>query len=359
MAQSGDGKTVLVTGGTGYVAGHCIQQLLQAGYTVRATVRNTDPERLKYLTSMDPDGSKLSFFKADLLDPPETFEPAVEGCYAVLHVASPYTMKFKDPAKELVEPAEKGSITVLEACRRKGVKKVVVTSSLAAVTDEPEKRFTEEDWNVKSTVKRNPYFYSKVRGEKAAWEFAEKNPDVKVITVLPCYVMGPAHNPKTINPTVQTIVDLFTGKFPAVLELTIPLCDVRDVARAHILAIENDAAKGRYLVCTQCLHLRELPAFYRERCSKKATKKLPKREWTGKMGTGMVKFLSKFQGKANADYMKTHLGKRMDVDGSKLANELELQYTPWQDTLMDTYTDLVAKGHLPSEDGKVQVAEAK
>jgi len=254
------GKPVCVTGAAGFIATHLIKQLLDAGYKVRGTVRKVDKEKYKFLYDLDKDGGNLELVAANLIDE-GSFDDAVAGCEYVMHVASPYIMNAKDPQKELVDPAVKGTLTVLESCTKsKTVKRVILTSSVAAVTDSPvnDHVYTEKDWNTQSSLTRLPYYYSKKLAEEAGWEYVKKHSDDKegkfeLVVINPFVVIGPEMvvpaKEEELNTSNKIIADIFNGIFPGILSLAWGMVDVRDVARAHVLAMENPDAEGRYLCC--------------------------------------------------------------------------------------------------------------
>ncbi|MCA9582595.1 MAG: NAD-dependent epimerase/dehydratase family protein, partial [Myxococcales bacterium] len=169
-------RPVLVTGATGYVASQLIADLLARGYKVRGTVRNLSREAShRHVRELPGAAERLELVEANLLDE-GSFDLAAQGVDYVMHTASPYTLDVADPERDLVKPAEEGTLNVLRSCKRSStVKRVVLTSSMAAVTDEPlsGKIYTEADWNGTSSLQRNPYFYSKARAERAAWAFVE------------------------------------------------------------------------------------------------------------------------------------------------------------------------------------------
>ena len=156
---------ILVTGASGFIASRIVEQLLAKGYGVRGTVRSlkTDKERdLAPLRALEGAADRLELVEADLLAE-GSFDRAAAGCEYVMHTASPYVLDAKDPQRDLVDPAVSGTRNVLSACQRAAtVKRVVLTSSMAAITDEPESDhvLTESDWNEKSSLERNPYYYS-------------------------------------------------------------------------------------------------------------------------------------------------------------------------------------------------------
>ena len=164
-------STFVVTGANGFIAAHVVAQLLARGERVRATVRNPDKAaELAYLRALPGADSRLELVKADLMSE-GAFDDVVQGADFVLHMASPFVIDAKDPQKDLVDPAVSGTTSVLKSCAKSpSVKRVVLTSSMAAITDEPDSdhTLTEADWNTKSTLERNAYYLSKTLAERAA-----------------------------------------------------------------------------------------------------------------------------------------------------------------------------------------------
>jgi dihydroflavonol-4-reductase len=261
---------VCVSGVTGFVAAQLVKDLLARGYTVHGTARGlSDPSRVAHVTSLPGAAENLKLFEAELLTP-GAFDDALAGCELAVHCASPYTMTVKDPQKDLVDPAVKGTMSFLRSCTKAGtVKKVVMTSSITAITDEgsPKKVFDESDWNEKSSLTRLPYYYSKAQAEKALWDYAEAQKQFKVITINPTMIIGPSLV-KSINSSVSPFVGLITGKnaLPGILDLEWNIVDVRDVSLAHIAALENDHASGRYLCsCDKPMHIRDIVAVIKSK----------------------------------------------------------------------------------------------
>jgi nucleoside-diphosphate-sugar epimerase len=247
---------VAVTGASGYIGSWCVKSLVEKGYQARGTVRSLkNPEKVQHLIDMK---EIVDLFEADLLVD-GSFDECFAGCSAVFHVASPFQLQVEDPQKDLIDPALKGTLNVLESCRRVGVKRVILTSSCVAIVEDesltnPEKYkdkvWTENDWNTTATLEKNPYSLSKVLAEKAAWEFCEKY-EIILTTINPSFVMGPPLSPRGDSTSINMILSLLKGDF---IEGGLPnfaygIVHVRTVAEAHVLALGNKAAENeRFLV---------------------------------------------------------------------------------------------------------------
>ena len=248
-------KQVLVTGANGHVGGALVKLLAERGYKVRASVRDAgNAEKTRVLKQC---GAEV--VQADLMQP-DSLARALEGMDGLFQVAAVYATVAKDPQREIIDPSIIGGMNALKAASTAGVKKVVFTSSVAAVgTDAPpEKPLTEEDWNDRAVA---PYFIAKTKAERAAWDFA-KSTGMNLVVINPCAVIGPGFNRHT--PSTQFLEELLRGRLPMVLPLGFSFVDVRDVAMAHLLAYEKSQASGRYIVADRFFTMRELMLFLRE-----------------------------------------------------------------------------------------------
>ena len=276
--------TILVTGGSGFIAGHCLLQLAAAGHDVRTTVRSLsrEPEvraRLK-AAGGDP-GARLSFFAADLLQDSGWAE-AAKGCDFVLHVASPFPPATPKSDDELIVPARDGALRALRAARDGGVKRVVLTSSFAAVGYGHPPRsapFTETDWTDLSSAECTAYVKSKTIAERAAWDFiAREGGGLELAVVNPVGVFGPALGPD-LSTSVLLVQRLLQGAMPGCPKLNFGVVDVRDVADLHIRAMSDPAAAGeRFLaVAGDFLSVRAIALTLRARLGE-AARRAPTRE---------------------------------------------------------------------------------
>lgn len=337
---------VLVTGASGFIASRIVEQLLAKGHRVRGTVRSLKKvQDLASLRSLPGAAERLELVEADLLLG-GSFDAAAQGCDAVLHTASPYVLDAKDPQKDLVDPAVQGTRNALSACQKSPtVKRVVLTSSMAAITDEPNSDhvLTESDWNTKSSLERNPYYYSKTLAERAAWEFVEKErPGFDLVVINPFLVIGPALS-SGVNPSNQLFVDLLKGTYPGVMNLTWGFVDVRDVADAHVRAILTPEASGRYITAGETISMRAVVELLEKNGWAKGNK-LPTLGMDCGIGDFAVRVSSYLQPKGVGSYLRTHVGRVPRYDASKAKRELGVEFRPVESSTLDTLADLASKG---------------
>jgi nucleoside-diphosphate-sugar epimerase len=241
-------STVLVTGGSGFIASHTILQLLAAGHRVRTTVRSLGREGVvrAMLKQGGADAEQLTFFAADLeLDP--GWAQAVAGCEYVLHVASPLPAAVPQHEDELIVPARDGTLRVLRAARAAGVKRVVLTSSFAAIGygHKPQTApFDETCWTDPAAPGLAAYVKSKTLAERAAWDFmAGEGGALELAVVNPVAVFGPVLGPD-YSTSILLLQRMLDGGMPVCPRLHFSVVDVRDVADLHLRAMTDPAAKG-------------------------------------------------------------------------------------------------------------------
>jgi dihydroflavonol-4-reductase len=252
--NSNQGKIVLVTGGSGFIAVHCILQLLNAGYHVRTTVRSLDREadvrNMLRVGGVEAD-ERLTFIAADLASG-SNWAPAVAGCTYVLHVASPTPLKDYKHEDEMIIPAREGVLRVLRAARDAGVKRVVLTSAFGAIGfGHPQQTapFRETDWT-ELNDKTPAYQKSKTLAERAAWDFiAREGKGLELSAVNPVAVLGPVLGPD-FSHSIQIIKRLIQDKAPGSPKINSSFVDVRDVADLHLRAMTNPAANGERFLAT-------------------------------------------------------------------------------------------------------------
>ncbi|KAF2319618.1 hypothetical protein GH714_017622 [Hevea brasiliensis] len=323
----GEGKVVCVTGGSGYIASWLIKRLLQRGYIVKATVRDTgDPKKTDHLLALDGAKERLHLFKANLLEE-GSFDAAVDGCEGVFHTASPVIFAVTDPQAELIDPAVKGTLNVLKSCTKvQSIKRVIITSSMVTIPYNGKPLsldvVVDETWFSDPTLCKEMklwYVLSKTLAEEAAWKFAKEN-SIDLVTSSPGIVIGPLLQP-TLNETVEMILKLVNGAqtYPDAHYRSV---DVRDVADAHIRAFEIPSANGRYCLVTHALHFSEVLKIVHQHYP---TLNLPK-----KCVTNDLNNLS----------MSTYM-----VSMEK-AKTLGISFIPLEVTLRDTIESLKEKGFL-------------
>lgn len=282
-------ELVLVTGGTGFLAAHCIIKCLAAGYKVRTTARSLKrkDEVIQMLEAgKAPNIEDVSIVEADLLKD-EGWDEAVKDCSYVMHVASPFPNAPPKREDDLIIPAREGTLRVLRASRDAGVKRVVITSSMAAIgsglpSRDSSKPLTEEDWTNIDGPGVSAYDKSKTFAEKAAWEFIKKEGgSLELAAVNPCTIGGPILS-KESSTSIEIITRLLSGAIPGCPNLYFTWVDVRDVADLHYLAMTNAKANGERFVCVappKDYSILETSTLLREKLGEKArrcpTRKLP------------------------------------------------------------------------------------
>lgn len=291
------GELVVVTGGTGFVGAHCIVQLLEAGYRVRATVRSLSRAgEVRELARAGGAGAAaaaddIEVVAADLMHD-DGWPEAVDGARYVLHVASPFPVRQPKDENELIAPARDGALRVLRAARDAGVQRVVQTSSFAAIgyghAAEPGRPYTEADWTDPDGPDVTPYVKSKTIAELAAWGFVDREGgDLELAVVNPVPVFGPALG-TNLSTSVELLLNFLNGRAPAVPPGTTTGVDVRDVAELHLRAMAHpDAAGERFLaVADDPITFRELALLLRDQLGTDAkhvpTRVLPR--WLVRVG---------------------------------------------------------------------------
>ncbi|XP_076435321.1 uncharacterized protein LOC143275231 [Babylonia areolata] len=251
-----EGDTVLVTGASGFLAGHVVKTLQEAGYKVRGTVRSAkNADKVKHLHGICPDAAyPLELVEADLTDP-DCWERAVNGMKFVIHVASPFPLERPKNEDEVIRPAVDGTLNVLRACANfaASISRVVLTSSCAAVdwmSKTHDKPRDESYWSDSS--KQDPYSKSKTLAEKAAWEYLDNLPEeekFELAVINPSLILGPPLQ-GSVCTSVQIMQKLLNRAMPMLPNVSFPIIDVRDAALAHVRAMTIPDAAGRRHIAT-------------------------------------------------------------------------------------------------------------
>ena len=246
-------EKVLVTGATGFIGLHCIQQLLEQGYAVNGTLRSMqrESEVRESLEKHNTSSENLSLFPVDLMSD-EGWDQAMESCDYLLHVASPFVLS-NETEEFFVKPAVEGALRALKFADKHNIKKVVLTSSFAAVGDtfDGTTSFNETHWSDTSNDKMTFYSKSKTLAEKAAWDYVQENNVSFPLTVInPVGVLGPSLS-DDVGISNSMILRMLNGSMPALAKIHIGIVDVRDVAKAHILAMKNDQSNGERFIVSE------------------------------------------------------------------------------------------------------------
>eukprot|EP00698_Gefionella_okellyi_P021243 TRINITY_DN6828_c0_g1_i1.p1 TRINITY_DN6828_c0_g1~~TRINITY_DN6828_c0_g1_i1.p1 ORF type:complete len:334 (-),score=57.87 TRINITY_DN6828_c0_g1_i1:36-1016(-) len=264
MADKGP---VCVTGASGFIASHLVKQLLEKGYTVHGTVRDSSNEKkTAHLRALPNASTRLKLFDAELLDG-KSFDKAIQGCAGVFHTASPLSADGGDAGPQgenYIKPAVEGALNVLNAAMREPkVHRVVLTSSTAAVFGKQEPNdhlWTEDDWSNSDAQlqRKNWYAASKTLAERAAWHFMQEHTHCHftLATILPTMVLGPMLQPQ-VNESTGMVVKILKGERKEIPDMSMSFVDVRDVAAAHIAAYEESTAAGRFLCMAQSVHMED------------------------------------------------------------------------------------------------------
>jgi dihydroflavonol-4-reductase len=332
-------SSVLLTGGSGFLAGYVGAELLRRGHTVRATVRSlsrADVIRSR-LALLGESGERLSFVEADLLDD-QGWEAAAEGMDYVVHTASPMPVgEFRK--QDVIRPAREGTRRVLTAAREAGVKRVVLTSSTtAAIPADPGAPSDESVWTDLPDLPENAYPRAKALAERDAWELIRGWPDgPELTTVLPANIQGPALD-SDYAPSIALIQLMLSGRMPMVPRLGYSVVDVRDLAALHAEVMTHPAAAGeRFIAAGDFLWLAEMADVLRaglgDAARKVSRRTLP--DWVVRAGALVNREMRQ---------MRRSLGQRSDLSAEHAATLLGWRTRPAAESVIDTGRSLLALG---------------
>jgi nucleoside-diphosphate-sugar epimerase len=347
-------STVLVTGGSGFIACHAILQLLAAGYQVRTSVRSLSREgdvRAMLKQGGAEPGSRLSFVAADLTGD-AGWPAAVAGCEYVLHIASPFPASMPKDENELIVPAREGTLRVLKAARDAGVKRVVMTSSFAAVGyghAQQEAMFTENDWTDPTQPDVMPYTKSKTLAERAAWDFiAREGAGLELAVVNPVAVFGPVLGPDYAT-SILLVQKMMDSAMPGLPRLCFGVVDVRDVADMHLRAMTNPAAKGERFIAVagDFMWIVEIAKVLKARLGE-AAERVPTRQ----LPDFLVK-LARFKEPAVKQIIP-ELGKWKNATSEKAQRVLGWSPRSREDSVVATAESLVRLGLVKSRETREQ-----
>ena len=329
-------QTVLVTGGTGFIAGWCIVQLLERGYAVRTTVRDAAKEQ-RVRAAVAGNTDRLSVVVADLNDD-RGWDAAVAGCDYVLHVASPLGGGASKDRDALIAPARDGTLRVLRAAAKAGVKRVVMTSAAAAARPPltADRASDETVWSDPEDPQFDAYRVSKILAERAAWEFMQREGGAtQLTTILPGAVFGPILAAENLG-SVQIIQGMLNGKPPALPRLGFWIVDVRDLADLHIRAMTASSAAGqRFIAAGDYMWMEDIARTLRAELggagAKTPTRRLP---------DFVVRMLLPFA--ANLRSLAPLLGRRFPLTSDKARQTLGFRPRPAAVTVVECARSLLA-----------------
>jgi dihydroflavonol-4-reductase len=332
---------VLVTGASGFIAGHCVADLLEHGYAVRGTVRSLSAvDKVAHLRALaERAGGSLEFVEASL-DDDAGWPEAVAGCAYVLHVASPNPPATPRHEEELIRPAVDGTLRVLRASADAGtVRRVVLTSSIVAVTMGPDRDsdviHTEADWSDPDLCPA--YAKSKTLAERAAWAFIDALPEdrkLELAVVNPGFVLGPLQRAE-VSLSIEGIRKLLDREVPGSPRIGFATVDVRDVAILHRLAMERpEAAGNRYLCAGEHMWLQDLARILAEEFNPKGFR-VP----TGRLPYWLMWTIGRFD--KTARMALDFVGRRELVSADKAIRELGWSMRPARESIVDTGRSLL------------------
>ena len=327
-------KKVLLTGISGYIGNHCAVELLKNGYSVRGSVRNLSKKEavIEAINKKIDPKDNLEFCELDLLED-KGWDKAMEGCEFVLHVASPFVMIEPKDENEYIKPAVDGTLRALKAAKKSGIKRVVLTSSMVSMLENADKSINvdSESWTNVKAKNVSAYAKSKTLAERAAWDFINAQTDttpMELSVVNPGPVFGPTLTGDLSGASMGMFKQMMSGKMPMVPQAAINMSDVRDIAKIHVLALENEAANGqRFIVGT------EKPYSFQEMAQ------VMKSNGYDKVSTKLApNFLLKLMANFNRDLksMRGFIGKTYTADVSPAMKTFDWKPYDFKSTVLDT-----------------------
>ncbi|NRA30159.1 MAG: aldehyde reductase [Parvularculaceae bacterium] len=316
---------VFVTGASGFIAKHILRELFEKGYEVRASVRSET--RKAELEELFPNAN-LEFAFLDL-SKDEGWSDAMAGCDVLMHTASPFPLSEPKDPQELIRPAVDGTLRAMNAAKAVGIKRVILTSSCAAIykdASKPKQDISDEkNWTTPDDPSVGAYEASKTLAEKAAWDFVAQHPDIALTTINPGGVFGPSMDAR-YGSSLEIVEQLMGGQFPMAPPMDLILVDVRDVARMHVAAIELEATKGeRFAAVCDTLPIIELGRILKRWDSSLKTPSNTMPPW-------LVRILAMFMPQMKV--IAASLGRNLAVSGAKAERVFGFKYIPAKDAMI-------------------------
>ena len=324
-------EKVLVTGASGFIAEHCIIELLKNGYSVKGSLRTMNREQeVREAVKTETDDAKLEFCKLDLLED-DGREDAMWDCDYLMHVASPFVIEDPKDENELIKPAKEGTLRALNAAKKAGIKRVVLTSSVAAVNSHMMSGTSDHTtWTDINSKYVTPYQKSKTIAEKAAWDFynnQDNSNKMELAVINPGGVMGPQLGNDLGGASTQIVSQLISGKFPMIPALSFPFIDVRDVAILHLKAMTTPDADGKRFIAAHS----EPTWMYQvaEVLSAAGYEKIKLK----KAPSFMLKLIGLFDNKTKS--LVPMLDKYVPCDNSQTVKVLNWEPMPWEQAFIE------------------------
>ena len=327
-------KKVLLTGISGYIGNHCAAELLKQGYLVRGSLRNLSKSEqvLQAIrTEIDPT-DKVEFCQLDLLKD-AGWDDAMQGIDYVLHVASPFINKEPKDENLYIKPAVEGTLRALKAAKKANVKRVVLTSSMVSMLENADKsiKIDANSWTNVQAKNVSAYAKSKTLAEKSAWDFINNQTGehtMELTVVNPGPVFGPTLSGNLSGASLGLFTQMMTGKLPMLPQAAINMSDVRDIAKIHVLALENETAAGkRFIVTTPNPYkFQEMAAILQSNGYPKVSTRLAP--------NFLLRFLGNFDREARS--MRAFIGKTYHGDISSTVKTFNWQPIDFEKTVIDT-----------------------
>lgn len=335
-----DSGPVLVTGAGGFVGSHVVRELLERGREVRATAR--DPVKAAFLREL-PGAERLEVVAMDLLDA-KSIPAAVVGCADVIHCAAALYVGASDAQTEVVDPSIQGTRNLLAALKAEGsIRRFVHTSSVAAVRRTAYRNgqtFSAADWCDDATVKSNAYGLAKAGAERLARDWVEVQPEEvrpRYVSINPSIVFGPMLAERHLIGSMTVIDHLLNRKPPVLLKMHVNIVDVRDVATAHVNALDQGEDGGRYIVFHGSMWMRDLSRILRRR--------LPERKWPKVvLPKSLTYVLSFFHPQISPGWVRRSIGTSCEYDSSPATESLGIAWTPLEDSVVDGARSAIEAG---------------
>jgi len=327
-------KKVLLTGISGYIGNHCAVELLKNGYSVRGSVRSLSKKEkvIEAITKEIDPKDNLEFCELNLLKD-KGWEKAMEGCEFVLHVASPFINIEPKDENEYIRPAVDGTMRALKAAKKAGVKRVVLTSSMVSMLEDANKSINidYDSWTNVKAKNVSAYAKSKTLAERSAWDFVKnqnKENPMELSVVNPGPVFGPSLSGNLEGASMGMFKNMILGKVPMVPKSSINMSDVRDVAKIHVLALENKNANGkRFIVTTEKPYaFQDLAQILKSNGYDKVSTKLAP--------NFLLKFIGNFDREARS--MRAFIGKTYNGDVSSTMKTFNWKPINFEKTVLDS-----------------------